>query len=71
MITCTEHFRLKLLSWYEKQAVIRELYTEVVKDQVQISEEKLRNAFVLLNQRLVLRQLLYFSEFVHTIHKDS
>ncbi len=71
MITCTEHFRLKLPSWYEKQAVIRKLYREVVEDQVQISEEELRNAFVLLNQRLVLRQLLYFSEFVHTIHKDS
>ncbi len=52
----------KILVWYEKQAVIRELYREVVKDKVEISEEEIRNAFPLSNQRLMLRQLLYISE---------
>lgn len=52
----------KILAWYEKQAVIRELYREVVKDKVTISEEEIRNAFPLSSQRLMLRQLLYVSE---------
>ncbi len=52
----------KILVWYEKQAVIRELYREVVKDKVRISEEEIRKAFPLSNQRLMLRQLLYVSE---------
>ncbi|MCG2717046.1 MAG: peptidylprolyl isomerase, partial [Candidatus Marinimicrobia bacterium] len=52
----------KILLWYEKQTVIRELYREVVKDKVIISEEEIRNAYPLSNQRLMLRQLLYVSE---------
>jgi len=52
----------KILVSYEKQTVIRELYREVVKDKVEISEEEIRNAFPLSNQRLMLRQLLYLSE---------
>jgi parvulin-like peptidyl-prolyl isomerase len=52
----------KLLRWYEKEEVIRQLYREIVSEQVLVSDKEVRDADVLLNQRLFLRQLLFKSE---------
>ena len=51
----------RLLKWYEKQETIRELYKQVVSGQVEVQEAEVREAYVLLNQRLLLRQLLFQS----------
>jgi hypothetical protein len=48
----------RLLKWYEKQAVIRELYRNVVGDRVSVGDEEIRDAFLLLNERLSVRQIL-------------
>lgn len=53
----------RLLNWYEKQAVVQELYRHIVRKQVTISDEEKRDGYALLNQRLFLRQLLFQSEF--------
>lgn len=47
-----------LLKWSEKQAVIRALYRQAVHDQVKVSEDDIRAAYILYNQRLFLRQIL-------------
>ncbi len=52
----------RVLRWHEQQAVIQTLYREVVRDEIDVSEDEVRAAFVLLNQRLFLRQLLFRSE---------
>ena len=51
-----------ILSWYEKQAVIRELYRQIVRDKVIVTEDEIRSAYPLSKQRLDLRQLLYSSK---------
>ncbi len=52
----------KVLKWYEKKAVIRELYRDEIKDRVKVDEAELRQAFVMLNQRLYLRQIVVKTE---------
>lgn len=52
----------RFLKWYEKQFVIQALYRKVIHDQVHISEEEMRTAFTLLNEKLYLRQLLFHSQ---------
>jgi peptidyl-prolyl cis-trans isomerase C len=52
----------RLLNWYEKEAVIRELYKEVVSDEVNVDESEIRDAYILSNQKLYLRQFLYQSK---------
>ncbi|MCK4560654.1 MAG: peptidyl-prolyl cis-trans isomerase [Calditrichia bacterium] len=51
-----------LLSWYEKQAVIRQLYRTVVADQITITPDEMRTAYKKLNSRLLLRKLFFKSE---------
>lgn len=48
----------KLLSWYEKQAVIRALYRKVIRDSVHVTEAEIQTAFLLLNEKVVVRQIL-------------
>ena len=50
----------RLLRWYEKQAVVQELYRHIVRKQVTVNDEEKRDGYALLNQRIFLRQLLYF-----------
>jgi len=52
----------RLLKWYEKQAVIRELYRQEIRNQVEVSEEEMREAFKLLNEKISLQQFLVSSE---------
>ena len=50
-----------VLKWYEKQAVIRELYRKEIHDKVTISEDEIKDAFVLLNEKAFVRQILVSS----------
>ncbi|MCK4892598.1 MAG: peptidylprolyl isomerase, partial [Calditrichia bacterium] len=52
----------RVLKWHEREGVIKELYREEVKEQVIVTEEQLREAYILYNERLFLRQLIFNSE---------
>ncbi len=51
----------KLLKWYEKQEVIRELYRRVVHNKVKVSDEEARAAYKFFNEKLYLRQMIFKS----------
>ena len=48
----------RLLKWYEKQAVIRELYKTEIADRIEVDEAETREAFLLLNEKVEVRQIL-------------
>ncbi|MFQ5708092.1 MAG: peptidylprolyl isomerase [bacterium] len=52
----------RLLKWYEKQSVIQELYRTVVHNQVSVNEDEIRDAYVFLNEKLSVRQLVFKTE---------
>jgi len=52
----------RVLKWYEKQAVIRELYKDEVHNKVSVSDAEARTAYELLNEKLLLRQFLATSD---------
>ena len=52
----------RLLRWYEKEAVIRELYRQQISNRVEVTEDEVREGYLLLNERLLLRQILLPSE---------
>lgn len=53
---------IKLLKWYEEQAVRQELYRVIAKDKVTVDENELRSAFKLLNERIYIRHLIFSEE---------
>ncbi|RMH86223.1 MAG: hypothetical protein D6681_15900 [Calditrichaeota bacterium] len=52
----------RLLKWYEKKLVIEELYRQEIHHKVAVTEAEARQAFVMLNQKLFLRQIVVPSE---------
>ena len=48
----------RLLKWHEKQAVIRQLYRQEIRDQVKVEKSESRNAFELLNEKVEVRQII-------------
>lgn len=51
-----------LLRWYEKQAVIHQLYRTVIADQITITADEMRKAYKELKTSLLLRKLFFKSE---------
>ena len=52
----------RLLLWYEKQAILRELYLQEIRDQINVNEDEARTAFAFLNEKALVRQFLVKSQ---------